>query len=44
MRLFAPGIFSQPATKDASGDDEDIGALKAQLAALQRQIDKLDKG
>ncbi|MBY0421919.1 MAG: polyhydroxyalkanoate synthesis repressor PhaR [Parvularculaceae bacterium] len=36
---FAAGIGGAPAT----GEVEDINALKAQLATLQRQIDKLEK-
>jgi polyhydroxyalkanoate synthesis repressor PhaR len=44
MKLFAPAMFQQAAKTAPNGEaGEDIGALKAQLAALQRQIDKLAK-
>jgi polyhydroxyalkanoate synthesis repressor PhaR len=42
MKLFVPALFQQTAPKSAD-ESEDIAALKAQVAALQRQIDKLDK-
>lgn len=43
MRMFSPmsGVFQQQMQKGASDSDE-IRDLKAQLAALQRQLDKLD--
>jgi polyhydroxyalkanoate synthesis repressor PhaR len=40
MKLFAPGVFEKT---ERPASEDDIGALREQLAALQRQIDKLDK-
>lgn len=44
MKMFTPmgGVFN-PAVDKASSDSEDISELKAQLAALQRQLEKLEK-
>ena len=43
MKMFSPpaGVFQQAPA--GGGEGEDIGQLKAQLAALQRQLDKLEK-
>ncbi len=43
MRMFAPmgGVFQTPAQKSPSEADE-INDLKAKLAALQRQLDKIE--
>jgi polyhydroxyalkanoate synthesis repressor PhaR len=46
MKMFAPmaGVFQPGAARPGPAPmPEDIGALKAQLAALQRQLDKLEK-
>ena len=46
MKVFSPvgSIYQQAAHRaGSSSESEDIGALKAQLAALQRQLDKLEK-
>ncbi|MEE2690439.1 MAG: polyhydroxyalkanoate synthesis repressor PhaR [Pseudomonadota bacterium] len=47
MKMFSPmtGLYKQPGRAGAAGpgDSEDISDLKAQLAALQRQLDKLEK-
>jgi polyhydroxyalkanoate synthesis repressor PhaR len=47
MKMFAPmaGVFQAGARSaaHAQAPTEDIGELKAQLAALQRQLDKLEK-
>lgn len=44
MKMFTPmgGVFREPQRSESESDD--ISALKAQMAALQRQLDKLDKG
>lgn len=43
MRMFSPmgGVFPGQAQK-SSGDSDEIHDLKSQLAALQRQLDKLE--
>lgn len=43
MKMFTSmgGVFQAP--KAAGSDTEEISELKSQLAALQRQLDKLDK-
>ncbi len=46
MKMFTPmtGIYKSAGRASAApGDSEDISDLKAQLAALQRQLDKLEK-
>lgn len=46
MKMFTPmaGLYKQPGRASAApGDSEEISELKAQLAALQRQLDKLEK-
>jgi polyhydroxyalkanoate synthesis repressor PhaR len=44
MKMFAPmaGVFQPPAPPKSQGGDN-ISDLKAQVAALQRQLDKLEK-
>lgn len=44
MRMFSPmgGVFPGQGAKPQASDSEEIHNLKAQLAALQRQIDKLE--
>lgn len=46
MKMFQPmtGVYKQAGRASAAvGESEDISDLKAQLAALQRQLDKLEK-
>ncbi|MFQ5563885.1 MAG: polyhydroxyalkanoate synthesis repressor PhaR [Parvularculaceae bacterium] len=51
MKMFAPmgGVYTQAGAAQKSGgapageEKDDIGELKAQLAALQNQLDKLEK-
>jgi polyhydroxyalkanoate synthesis regulator protein len=46
MKVFSPvgGIYPQAASRTPTDSEpEDIIALKAQLAALQRQLNKLEK-
>jgi polyhydroxyalkanoate synthesis repressor PhaR len=44
MKMFSPmsGAFREP-QKQPAGESEDINTLKAQVAALQRQLDKLEQ-
>ncbi|HXI85836.1 MAG TPA: PHB accumulation regulatory domain-containing protein, partial [Parvularculaceae bacterium] len=43
VKMFTPMGAGFPAAPKAAGESEDIAALKAQVAALQRQLDKLEK-